>query len=152
MTLKVLILQSLRSFFIIFGRSHDDMIYWKNAYVQYLHPWFDAQLDQKIMNGLYYVFFLHVNRSFLLFFQVTHQVLLSSNVSGQTLLTLIEVNRESLSESLPLVLKREYGCHRRDMRRTELCLSEQLETSASASEIIVVRILNQRVTLWKKLI
>jgi len=68
---------------------------------------------------------------------VTHQVLLSSNVSGQTLLTLIEVNRESLSESLPLVLKREYGCHRRDMRRTELCLSEQLETSASASEIIV---------------
>ena len=73
---------------------------------------------------------------------------MSSNVSGQTLLTLIEVNRESLSESLPLVLKREYGCHRRDMRRTELCLSEQLETSASASEIIVVRILNQRVTVF----
>ena len=72
---------------------------------------------------------------------------MSSNVSGQTLLTLIEVNRESLSESLPLVLKREYGCHRRDMRRTELCLSEQLETSASASEIIVVRILNERVIL-----
>ena len=90
----------------------------------------------------------HVNRrSLFLFFQVTHQVLLSSNVSGQTLLTLIEVNRESLSESLPLVLKREYGCHRRDMRRTELCLSEQLETSASASEIIVVRILNERVTV-----
>ena len=61
---------------------------------------------------------------------------MSSNVSGQTLLTLIEVNRESLSESLPLVLKREYGCHRRDMNRTELCLSEQLETSASAKEII----------------
>ena len=36
---------------------------------------------------------------------------------GQTLLTLIEVNREALSESLPLVLKREYGCHRRDMMR-----------------------------------
>ena len=52
------------------------------------------------------------------------------------MLTLIEVNRESLSESLPLVLKREYGCHRRDMNRTELCLSEQLETSASAKEII----------------
>ena len=46
------------------------------------------------------------------------------------------MNRESLSESLPLVLKREYGCHRRDMIKTELCLSEQLETSASASEII----------------
>lgn len=57
-------------------------------------------------------------------------------MTGQTLLTLIEVNRESLSESLPLVLKREYGCHRRDLTRTELCLSEQLETSASAYEII----------------
>ena len=31
---------------------------------------------------------------------------------------------------------REYGCHRRDLTRTELCLAEQLETSASASEII----------------
>ena len=103
---------------------------------------------RNMQENLENVFFLHVNRrSFFLFFQVTHQVLLSSNVSGQTLLTLIEVNRESLSESLPLVLKREYGCHRRDMRRTELCLSEQLETSASASEIIVVRILNERVTV-----
>ena len=44
---------------------------------------------------------------------VTHSILLSTNKLGQTLLTLIEVNRESLSESLPLVLKREYGCHRR---------------------------------------
>ncbi len=69
-------------------------------------------------------------------FQVTHSVLISKNKTGQTLLTLIEVNRESLSESLPLVLKREYGCHRRDLSKTELCLSHQLETSASASEII----------------
>ena len=51
---------------------------------------------------------------------VTHSILLSTNKLGQTLLTLIEVNRESLSESLPLVLKREYGCHRRylDCSRT----------------------------------
>ncbi|TRY73782.1 hypothetical protein TCAL_16897 [Tigriopus californicus] len=67
---------------------------------------------------------------------ITHSVLLNTNKLGQTLLTLIEVNRESLSESLPLVLKREYGCHRRDMIKTEICLSKQLETSASASEII----------------
>ena len=67
---------------------------------------------------------------------ITHSVLLAKNNLGQTLLTIIEVNRESLSESLPLVLKREYGCHRRDMIRTEICLSEQLETSASAAEII----------------
>ena len=57
-------------------------------------------------------------------------------MAGQTLLTLIEVNREGLSESLPIVLKREYGCHHRDLNKTELCLSEQLETSASACEII----------------
>ena len=67
---------------------------------------------------------------------VTHTVLLSKNAMGQTLLALIEVNRESLGESLPLILKREYGCHRRDLTKTELCLSEQLETSKSASEII----------------
>lgn len=67
---------------------------------------------------------------------VTHSVLLSKNALGQTLLALIEVNRESLGESLPLILKREYGCHRRDIIKTELCLSEQLETSKSASEII----------------
>lgn len=67
---------------------------------------------------------------------VTHSVLITKNKSSQTLLTLIEVNRESLSESLPLVLKREFGCHRKDLARTELCLSEQLETSGSAYEII----------------
>ena len=35
-----------------------------------------------------------------------------------------------------IVLKREYGCHRRDLTNTELCLSEQLESSSSAKEII----------------
>ena len=57
-------------------------------------------------------------------------------VFGHHYTLFLQVNRESLSESLPLVLKKEFGCHRRDMIRTELCLSEQLETSASASEII----------------
>ena len=31
-----------------FCRSDNDMIYWKNAYFQYIH----AQFDQKISNGL----------------------------------------------------------------------------------------------------
>ena len=36
-----------------FGRSDDDMINSeKNAYFQYMHTWFDAQLDQKILDGL----------------------------------------------------------------------------------------------------
>ena len=67
---------------------------------------------------------------------MTHSLLLSRNHANQTLLTLIEVNRENLSESLPVVLKKEYGCHRRDMTKTELCLSTQLETSGPAAEII----------------
>lgn len=88
------------------------------------------------MNELRSPFFHAHSIMYLCILQITHSVLLSKNVAGQTLLTLIEVNRESLSESLPLVLKREYGCHRRDLTKTELCLSEQLETSASAYEII----------------
>ena len=71
-----------------------------------------------------------------IYFQVTHTVLLSRNTSGQTLLSLIEVNRASLPESLALILKHEYGCHRRDMNKTELCLSQQLESSDSAYEIL----------------
>ena len=35
-----------------FGGSDDDMIWGKNAYFQYMHTWFDAQLDQKILHGL----------------------------------------------------------------------------------------------------
>ena len=52
------------------------------------------------------------------------------------MLSLIEVNRESLPESLALVLKHEYGCHRRNMKQTELCLSRQLESSDSAYQIL----------------
>ena len=35
-----------------FVMSDNDMIYSKNAYFQYMHKWFDAQLDQKILEGL----------------------------------------------------------------------------------------------------
>ena len=49
---------------------------------------------------------------------------------------MIEVNRENLQESLSLVLKREYGCHHRDMKRTEFCLSKQLESSDSGFHIL----------------
>ena len=73
--------------------------------------------------------------SFLLL-QVTHQVLLKRNQLGQTFLAMIEVNRENLQESLSLVLKREYGCHHRDMKRTEFCLSKQLESSDSGFHIL----------------
>ena len=72
----------------------------------------------------------------MLLLQVTHQVLLSRNQLGQTFLAMIEVNRENLQESLSLVLKREYGCHHRDMKRTEFCLSKQLESSDSGFHIL----------------
>ena len=35
------------------GRSDGDMIYWKNAYFQYMQTWFDAQLNQKIVDCIY---------------------------------------------------------------------------------------------------
>ena len=35
-----------------FGRSDDDMILWKNAYFHYMQTWFDAQLDQKILDSI----------------------------------------------------------------------------------------------------
>ena len=68
--------------------------------------------------------------------QVTHQVLSTRNHKGQTLLSLIEVNRECLPESLTLILKHEYGCHRQDMNMTELCISQQLESSIG-TEIVL---------------
>jgi hypothetical protein len=58
------------------------------------------------------------------------------NQWGQTLLSLIEVNRECLPESLALVLKHEYGCHHRSMKQTELCLSRQLDSSDSAKDLL----------------
>jgi len=68
---------------------------------------------------------------------VTHRVLQERNIEGQTLLAIIEVNRVSLAESLPIVLKKEYGCHRRDILKTEQCLARQLESSMSAGQIIM---------------
>ena len=41
-----------------------------------------------------------------------------------------------MAESLPIVLKKEYGCHRRDVLKTEQCLARQQESSLSASHII----------------
>lgn len=67
---------------------------------------------------------------------VTHGVLQERNMEGQTLLAIIEVNRVNLGESLPLVLKKEYGCHRRDILKTEQCLARQLESSMSSCHII----------------
>merc|ERR1719193_2492122 len=67
---------------------------------------------------------------------VTHRVLQERNAEGQTLLAIMEVNRVNLAESLPIVLKKEYGCHRRDILKTEQCIARQLESSLSASCII----------------
>ena len=36
-----------------FGKSDEVIIQQKNAYFQQIHEWFDAQLSQKILNGLY---------------------------------------------------------------------------------------------------
>ena len=41
-----------------------------------------------------------------------------------------------MAESLPIILKKEYGCHRRDILKTEQCLARQLESSMSSGQII----------------
>ena len=35
-----------------FGKSDDDIIFWKYAYFHYMHTWFYVQFDQKILKGL----------------------------------------------------------------------------------------------------
>ena len=35
------------------------------------------------------------------------------------------------------MLKKEYGCHRRDILKTEQCLARQLESSMSSGQIIM---------------
>ena len=67
---------------------------------------------------------------------ITHSVLLIRNNLDQTLMSIIEVNREDMSESLALILKAEYACHAGDLIQAEICLSGQMETSNSAFEII----------------
>ena len=84
---------------------------------------------------------------------VTHKILQERNIEGQTLLAIVEVNRfglfspvfikyekycfrVNLAESLPIILKKEYGCHRRDILKTEQCLARQLESSMSSGQII----------------
>ena len=35
-----------------FNSSDDNMFYWKNAYFQCMQKRFDAQLDQKVLDGI----------------------------------------------------------------------------------------------------
>ena len=67
---------------------------------------------------------------------ITHSVLAVRNNLKQTLMSLIEVNREDMPESLALVLKVEYACHAGNLTEAEICLSGQMETSNSSFEII----------------
>ena len=50
-SLKVQILQPLRRLFIILLGLTMTWFSEKNAYFQYMQSWFDAQLDQKILDG-----------------------------------------------------------------------------------------------------
>ena len=84
-------------------------------------------------------------------FQVTHDVLANKNNFGQTLLTLIEINRESLQESLIIVIRLELALHNNDSSLAENCLRNHLESSVSTFEI--VSLLHQQVppNLCKKI-
>ena len=68
--------------------------------------------------------------------QVTHDVLSHKNYFGQTLLALIEINQESLLESLIIVIRLELDLHDSDIRLAENCLRNHLESSESTHAII----------------
>ena len=52
MTLNVQILKTLSELFIILVGLTMSWFSEKNAYFQYMQTWFDAQLDQKILDGI----------------------------------------------------------------------------------------------------
>ena len=60
------------------------------------------------------------------------------NNDGHTLLTLIEMNKHSLPETLITVLKCENAFHENNINATECCLRDQLESSLSTNEIIAL--------------
>ena len=68
--------------------------------------------------------------------QVTHDVLSHKNYFGQTLLALIEINQESLLESLIIVIRLELDLHNSDIRLAENCLRNHLQSSESTHAII----------------
>ena len=41
-----------------------------------------------------------------------------------------------MTESIPAILKKEYGCHRNKMSRTEECFAKQLESSVTTEHIL----------------
>ena len=68
--------------------------------------------------------------------QVTHDVLSHKNYFGQTLLALIEINQESLLESLIIIIRLELTLHNNDVRLAENSLRNHLESSESTHAII----------------
>ena len=68
--------------------------------------------------------------------QVTHDVLSHKNYFGQTLLALIEINQESLLESLIIIIRLELTLHNNDIRLAENSLRNHLESSESTHAII----------------
>ena len=75
--------------------------------------------------------------------QVTHDVLERKDEFGQTLLTLIEINRVSLQESLIIVIRKELDLHNNELHQAEKCLRNSLDSSISTYEI--VSLLHQQV-------
>ena len=74
---------------------------------------------------------------------MTHDILAYKNYFGQTLLALIEINQESLLESLIIVIRLELALHNNDTRLAENCLRNHLESSESTYDI--VSLLHQQV-------
>ena len=67
---------------------------------------------------------------------ITHDILSRTNKVGQTLMGMIEVHGENMPNSMQILVKLEYACHGHDVTKAQICLSEQIETSVSSSEVI----------------
>jgi hypothetical protein len=52
------------------------------------------------------------------------------------LYTIKLIFRTIMTESIPAILKKEYGCHRYNMSRTEECFAKQLESSVTTEHIL----------------
>ena len=67
---------------------------------------------------------------------ISHAILSMRNKADQTLMGIVEIHGINMPESLSDLLKLEYACHGQDVIDAQICLSRQIETSLSSSEVI----------------
>ena len=62
---------------------------------------------------------------------ITHNVLMTENYIGQTLMSIVGNNMERLPEAVALIIKQEHNSHKQDLELTE-CIQQNLKLSEKA--------------------